>query len=260
MGFEESMIEDGFHDEEEYLEHLLDEAEKLYAHDNYTEEILDDPSLQEDDESFDESERIRYANWVIENPLEKEFFCAWLNTDICGTYSTYYIIEKFHEWEKNTEKCKGDLKINYGNLYPQIVEYFLWKIDNKEEDKLIRYEYNSDLENDYYSLSLREALLRDVENYQSWLLSKSSYLNWESEISDEEKKKFYEEVVEEEFGGDYSTEYVRKLVFSYIDENDESDTHRFTKWFDDNPQKALEIYFLIKCVQHKDTNDLFEQA
>ena len=26
MGFEDSMIEDGFHDEKEYLEHLMDEA------------------------------------------------------------------------------------------------------------------------------------------------------------------------------------------------------------------------------------------
>ena len=30
MGVEESMIEDGFHDEEEYLEHMLDEADDFF--------------------------------------------------------------------------------------------------------------------------------------------------------------------------------------------------------------------------------------
>ena len=28
MSFEDSMIEDGFHDEKDYLEHLMDEADK----------------------------------------------------------------------------------------------------------------------------------------------------------------------------------------------------------------------------------------
>ncbi len=35
MGFEDSMIEDGFHDEEEYLEHLMDEAEEEWERQQY---------------------------------------------------------------------------------------------------------------------------------------------------------------------------------------------------------------------------------
>ena len=88
MSFEDSMLEEGFHNEEEYLEYLMDEADKewerqQYERTSYQEEYYeDDDYCYEDDEEYYDKLRERYRQWIKEeNPLKFKIFTAWVKFD-----------------------------------------------------------------------------------------------------------------------------------------------------------------------------------
>lgn len=139
MGFEESMIEDGFHDEEEYLEHLMDEADRemerqQYEQSSYQDEYEDDYYYEEDEED-DEEFRKQYAQWAQENPLRYKIFCAWLNLDEEDDKDIDYL-DKFVQWQEDEDWQMTRLKDYYNEYYPRIIRYFEWCIENPIEEIL----------------------------------------------------------------------------------------------------------------------------
>lgn len=79
MGFEDNMIEDGFCNEEDYLEHLINEADKRAGYSRYDEEIDEETlqALQEEEE--ERIERWRHAR-MNEEREAREFDC-WVNNN-----------------------------------------------------------------------------------------------------------------------------------------------------------------------------------
>lgn len=267
MGFEESMIEDGFHDEETYLEHLMDEADREWERQQNDESSWDDNHSEEEyyeedydegyvDDEWYEEVRKRYQQWIKENPIMQKLFMAWIDCYSEWEDYEYFILDKFLEWESMEEDWRiGQLKDYYGeDFYQKIYSFFKWQVENPIEEELRPHsiEYFDYSETPPIPLPDSEVIYSEVWDFEEWIRQKENYEKWLSEASDEEKNVFFKEVDEYEFDGDNSVEHVRDCVLRQLNEDDFSDYTRqkIKNWYDRDPEKARDLVYYIRCVEN----------
>lgn len=263
MGFEDSMIEDGFHDEEEYLEHLMDEAEnewerQQYEESSYQEEYDDDEEYyDEDDEEYYDSLREKYRQWIKENPLKHKIFCAWVQFDSeweSRNREKNIFLDKFGQWQEDEDYYIKQLKDYYHVYWPRIVKFFEWKIDNPIEEILRQphIEYFRPTSEYPYMQEIpdRELLVDELEEFEEWIGNKEKYEQWKSTATDEEKKEFWDMVNENEFQNDTSIEHTRKCILKQMKDELDYTKEKVMSWFDEDTIRGQKLFYLIKCVQN----------
>lgn len=262
MGFEDSMIEDGFHDEEEYLEYLMDEADREYERQQYEQSTYQDD--YEDDNYYDENNeeyyntlREKYKQWAKNNPLKYKIFIAWIDFDTEWDYEDdNFVLDKFEQWQNEEDWQMERLKDYYHEYYPRIIKYFEWEIDNPIEEILRQpeIEYFRPISEYPYVQGIPECelLIDKMEDYEEWIRNKKKYEQWVSTASEEEKRDFWDMVIDNEFQNDTSIEHTRDCLLKQLDDDKTSD---FTKekvmsWFDEDTIRGQKLFYYIKCVQN----------
>lgn len=269
MAFEDSMIDAGFHDEEEYLEHLMDEAAEEFCskqketEDNYYDEnVVEETDENEDNYKGDlyPKEREEYKEWIKENPFLKELFIAWLDIYYPSRSGINEIIEAFLEWRRDIKYNTSLVENYYGCNYPRIIEYFKWKVDNTIEE-ILRFpqiEYVGSIYDPLEELSQEEILLQKVLDFENWLRIKENYKKWVSKATDKEKKQFFEEVKEYYFDKDVSTENIRHYILQQLDDEyplkilRDIIRDKVLRWFDNDAELACKTIFEIQCIYFKE--------
>jgi hypothetical protein len=256
MGFEDSMIENGFHDEEEYLEHLIDEADKIFEHQlnrqsSCIEEGNEDFYFQSDYNEL----RIEFQHWIRANPIMHKVFLVWFffyakrdkkNNNI--------LLDKFEEWRDNETLQIIKLQKYYGDTYYRIIKYSRWEQDNLIEDILRRphfkfyYPQNSNL--NYNDIPPTELLTDELNNIEEWIENKEKYNQWSSAVSDEIKKQYVNNIIWNKLNaGD--TAYIRECILQQLEEDEEPEylKEEVMNWFELDCNRARELFLYIKCVQ-----------
>ena len=260
MGFEESMIEDGFHDEGEYLEHLMDEADRIFERQQYEQSLYreeyEDDGYYVDEEYYDEL-REQYKQWAEENPLKNRIFIAWVHFDTEWDYKDdNFILDKYEEWRMEKEWQMERLQDYYDDFYPRIIKYFEWGIDNPIEEILrqphIDYSRTSDTYPYIEAIPERELLLDEVIDYEEWIKNKNNFDSWCSKENEEVKKEFFDMVIEHEFNNDTSIEHVRDCILKQMEIDKEPDfiVKKVMNWFDEDGDQGRELFYRIKCLQY----------
>lgn len=266
MGIEESMIEDGFHDEEEYLEHLLDEADDFFRRqqeerNSYQEESF---SYQKGNEKIDSHEystrselENQYYKWRNENPLGNKLFITWVNLDFDWDKKvTYPFLEKFEWWKRN----EGDpniqtaaIRASYGDFFSRIVEYFKWQLENPIED-MLRLPYVEQYSGGYpftKKIPERELLVDRVYKFEDWIKYKKTYDKLFNNASDEKKKEFIEYVNEVEFQNDTSFNHVKECLIEFIDLNIgycNINANEVMVWYVEDEERGRDLFYRIQCI------------
>lgn len=254
MGFEESMMEDGFHDEQEYLDHLMNEADKEFESQQEMKSSWNSYSGEEEDyeEETDYYYRMRneMSKWVKENPLKWKFFIVWVHLDTEWNYQNKnFLLDKFDEWISDEEEQMERIEDYYGSFYPRLLKYFTWQIENPIEE-IIR---QPSLE--YYSGFSEDDMLEErVEDYERYIKDKDKYAEWILSVSPDEKKEYVSDVYDIEFDGDISMSHIRECVITQMKRDDISkkNIQKVLDWYDSNGDKAREFCCYIKCVKHFD--------
>ncbi|MBR5831652.1 MAG: hypothetical protein IKY79_03460 [Bacteroidales bacterium] len=263
MSFEDSMLEDGFHDEEEYLEYLMDEADKewerqRYEQSSWKEEYYEDEEYydEEDEEYYNELQE-RYRQWIKDNPLKVQIFWAWLYFDYEWEYrcnEKNIVLDKFEQWQKDEEYCIKELKAYYHDYYPRILKFFEWKVENPIEEILRQpnIEYFQPIEEFPYAQEIpkRDLLVDEMEDYEEWIKNKECYEQWVLSVSDEDKKEFWDMVNEYDFQNDTSIEHIRECIFEQMKDEINSKKEKVMSWFDEDPMRGQKLFYYIKCVQN----------
>lgn len=263
MGFEDSMIEDGFHDEEEYLEHLMDEAEREWEsqqnEQSSYEEYEDDEEGYYEDEEYYVNLQEQYRQWAKDNPLKHQVFIAWAYFDTekdSDSNVDNFILDKFIEWQREEDWQTERMKDYYGDFYPRILLYFEWKMENSIEE-LIRHpeiEYFYPIEDYPYvqEIPYRDLLVEKVENFEEWIRNKKNFDQWLSTAPDEERKEFLDNINQDFFHRNTSIENVRECLIKHLDDNKELDfiKNKIMVWYDEDGKRGRDLFYMIKCVQN----------
>lgn len=278
MSIEDSMIEAGFHDEETYLEHLIDEAEEITK--NRQNHELSWESLEREkefrwedsDEYNEELEKHidKYGQWVEDNPFKFQLFIAWIDISYRRDYDDYYFfIKRFLEWEQNEELCINQLKEKYGDFYQKIVDYFEWKSQNLIENYLRQPEilyYDKTQEYGIKKLPPDVILKNEVMDYERWVEYKEDYDRWYSKFDDctllpIDLEVHWNAVCRKYFDGnqsifcvnhqDEAIISVRKAIVKQIDAEIEPIKDLILDWFDNNPIEANSLYIRICCIKER---------
>lgn len=264
MGFEDSMIEEGFHDEGEYLEHLIGKAEDNWITEyNQRNDFNEYPGSEDDgyeDEECLEEDRKKYIQWARKNPLEKELFVAWANVYWKFTLSTpvQYFQLYIEYWIGNEEYRLYQLESLYGPDFQNVYNYLKWRIENPIENSILLEEFEkNDMEFGFdYSncppdppieLPECEILLKRVEFYEDWMKSKREYDNWKSNTIGEEKELFFKQIKDVIFNGDISAAHIRRCIekediYDSIKEN-------ILRLFDIAPDKNRDLIYEMECIR-----------
>lgn len=262
MGFEESMIEDGFHDEEEYLEHLMDEADReleypQYEQSSYQDECEDEYYYEEeDDDEYYCCLRKQFVKWAKENPLKTKIFYAWLYFDTEEDYNDNDYLDKFVQWQKYEDEEITHLKDYYQEYYPRIIKYFVWCIENPIEEILRTHEIEYLRPTNEYpyveSIPYRELLIDEMEDFENWVANKKSYEQWLTTASDKEKNDLFAIVNENDFQNDTSNEHVRECLLNHFGEDSVLDFQkkRVMSWFDEDMERGKNLYYTIQCIEN----------
>lgn len=255
MAFEDSMIDAGFHDEEEYLEHLMSEAENFWRKQKESDDIYYDEDGGEDENDLYPKEREGYKEWIKKNPLLKELFVAWLNIYYPSTIGSNDFIEAFLEWRRDIQYNTILVENYYGNYYPRLIKYFKWKVDNAIEEilrfpQIENFDYNCEPPEEFSNADL---LIQKVLEFENWLSFKDYYNKWMIKATEKEKNQLYEEVKKSYFDNDVTTESIRRYILQKLDDEDVIQTNKdlVLRWFDNNPQLACKTIFEIECIYYK---------
>lgn len=263
MGFEDSMIEDGFHDEEEYLEHLMNEAEEewerqQYEQSSYQEEYDEDEEYYyEDDEEYYDKLREQYRQCMKDNPLKHKIFCAWVHFD--AEWEDRYkeeniYLDKFEQWQEDEKGCIQQIEDYYHVYYPRILKFFEWGIENPIEEILRQPQIEYFRPTDEYpyvqKIPDRELLVDEMEDYEDWIKNKEKYEQWISTATDEEKKEFLDMVNENEFQYDTSIEHTRECILKQMEDDLDYTKEKVMSWFDEDTIRGQKLFYHIKCVQN----------
>lgn len=256
MGFEDSMIEDGFNDEEEYLEHLMDEAESLWQEEQFENNDSFDDQVDFGKgyglEYYEDLEK-RYAQWKKDNPLKNELFLTWV--------SCYYgypfwsmgneRMDAFVDWEEDESLHINQLESYYGTNYKKIYDYLQWKSENPVENFLLiksHIRYSLDLQN-VEKKSTRKygdtlLLINYVDIYERWMEKRSLYEDWKINASDIELFLFYRYIEKTFFRGDISIDYIEECLDYY---------GLFCKpvspMYYQEPEKLRKMVFKMECIR-----------
>lgn len=265
MGFEESMIEDSFHDEEDYLEHLMDEADRewecqQYEQSSYQEEYEDDEFYDEDDEEYYEGLLKQYQQWAKENPLKHKVFLAWAYFDTekdSDSRDDNFLLDRFENWQREEDWQTERMKDYYGDdFYQQILSYFKWKIENPIEEILrqpqIEYFYPTDTFPYVQEIPPRDLLIEEVNEFEEWIELKKKYEQWLSTSSEVNRKEYLDEIIESEFKGDISVGHVKDCMLKQLEAEKTLDftKEKVMKWYDEDGERGRDLFFMIKCVQN----------
>lgn len=214
MGFHDSMIDDGFHDEETYMEALLQNAEKIMqksiSQSLYSSQVVDpvniiNPSdINEPDlivDSIDwlspeEEEHARYVEWrqkednfkewCHSNLIDSELFLLWHSVQCSQSIQDRY--ESCNFWINNTEYCKKKLKEFYPEIYDIYVSFLSWVYNHPLEylfgcDKPEK-QHNPAVEDIKDWMHFKDLWLDVYEIIQNWMkwLSMKSYYEYQLKI------------------------------------------------------------------------------
>ena len=256
MGFEESMIEDGFHDEEEYLVHLMDEAESLWQ-----EEQLENNDSYDDQcncgkgynlEYYEELEK-RYAQWEKDNPLKNELFLAWVS---CYYGYPFWSMgnegmDAFVNWEEDEAIHHNQLESYYGTNYNKIYDYLQWKSKNPVENYLLIWSHTRcsiDIQN-VEKKSTRKyggtiLLLNYVDIYELWMEKARLYEDWKKNTSDIELFLFYRHIEKTFFRGDISIDYIEECL-----DNNGLFLKPVSSMYYQEPEELRKMVFEMECIR-----------
>lgn len=255
MGFEDSMIEAGFHDEEDYLEHLMDEFDKQNETQQEYDEDINDEYDEEWPDGYYEEESNRYYKWFRENPIKKELFIAWAYTFYeAEKNNDFFFVDRFMEWEQDEEGHIERLKNYWGKEYEALLSFIVWKQENPMEEILRQpqHEYFDFRYDPPLELSESEVLEYDVEDFKNWINRKKEFEKWFTNTSEEKKREFLNEVDYNEFDDDKSIENIRLCIIKQMDDDKEPDfiKQKVLDWYDSQPEEAGKLFYHIKCVQY----------
>ena len=265
MSFEDSMIEDGYHDEEEYLNYLMDEAEEECKRQKYEKSLYDNEMYDEDDFYVEDDEEHynelneEYLQWLKDYPLKHKIFIAWVYYDTDWDYKDKnFILKKFEEWKQDENWQMSCLKNYYREYYPRIIKYFRWKINNPIEEILrqpyLDIEFTIPIsEHPYYRMiPQKELLIQEMEDFEDWICTKERYKKWMRTASDKKVKDFLDDIDDFEFQNDTSIEHMRECLLKQLEDDNLSDLEKkkIMRWFDEDTERGCKLFYNIKCVQN----------
>ncbi len=255
MGYEDSMIEAGFHDEEDYLEHLMDEYDKQNETQHEYDEDIDDEYEEDWPDGYYEEESTRFYKWFRENPIKKELLVAWAYTFYeADKNNDFFFVDRFLEWEQDEEGCIERLKKYWGDEYEDLLSFIVWKQENPMEEILRQpqHEYFDFRYEPPLELPESEVLEYDVEDFKSWIKRKKGFEKWISTTSEDKKREFLKEVDYNEFDDNKSIENIRLCIIKQMDDDKEPDfiKQKVLDWYDSHPEEAGKLFYHIKCVQY----------
>ena len=201
MGVEESMIEDGFHDEEEYLEHMLDEADDFFRRQQEKKYSYYD-EYKEDDEYYYDDLDYEYKEWVKKHPLKRRVFNYWLDF-ICewDGNKTKDLLDNFAEWHSQEWWHISQLKRHLGDFYPRMIRYLAWDITNPIEEILrIPNIQQQRPTKEFPYLKIipeKELIFKRVDDFEEWIEQKTKYKKWLATVTDDKKETFLNRVIQE---------------------------------------------------------------
>lgn len=258
MGFNDSMIENGFQDEEEFLEHIMDEADKEFEKqyklqqywDNFPNGVVEDDSDDEysDDEYYREEWK-RYCIWKDNNYTMWNHFWIWFDTlsSHAKHHGSTAVVDAFLEWEQMSDMFIGQLKNYYGDLYKIIHNILIWEekhpIQRILEGTFVDFFSNTEdkFECDNIVAVLTEGLYdvpwNEVNNYNKMI----------SNITREERDIFYKKIDKDIFNNNRSIEM---MLFVILKSNLSQNTKEILfKEFIKNPKSSIDEYYQIKCIE-----------
>ena len=271
MSFEESMIEDGYHDEEEYIEHLMDEAENEWEcqqnyQNSHKESCNDDYGDYDDEEEYYEKLKSQYQDYFKDNTLKFRIFLTWIHFDTEWNYKDrHFLLHKFAEWQGNEEWQTKRMKDYYSFYYPQIIKYLEWVINNPIEDYLTESYRERNIELVIHPspthpfvepIPERDLIVERVNALGDWLNRKNKFEQWMLNSSDDEKTKFFNKIDEEEFESDSSAKHVRECVLRQLKGDRELDStiEKVMNWYDEDAERGRNLFYMITCVQDFNEN------
>ena len=251
MAFEDSMIEEGFHDEGEYLNYLIDKAESFWQSQNeVTYEESFDYEEDEDNNEYEPEEHKEYRRWAQENPLLARLFYTWYKMYDFESRDMDSLVIQFSIWKSDMPRYIKEVENYYGDYFPRIISYFKWKLENKIEN-IIRF---PDFLYLYWEKdpSYYEILKGEVEEYEEWLEKKKAYKAWLDKANKEEKKLLLIKVRDHFFKGDDSIENIKNHLINNMKSNDVfgTDFKEVIDWYNENSVAARNFYFFINCIEY----------
>lgn len=253
MGFEESMIEDGFHDEEEYLEHLLDEADDFFCRQQEKKYSYYD-EYKEDDEYYYDDLDYEYKEWVKKHPLKRRVFNYWLDF-ICewDWNKTKDLLDNFAEWHSQEWWHISQLKRHLGDFYPRMIRYLAWEITNPIEE-ILRIpniqQYRPTKEFPYLKIiPEKELIFKRVDDFEEWIEQKTKYKQWLATVTDDKKETFLNRVIQETLNNDISSSHVREYILNQFEKEPGIIKEQITNWFDEDCERGITLFLEIQCVK-----------
>lgn len=258
MGFEESMIEDGFTDEEAYLEHLLDLADEQFykntgvSYNEYLEyEDFDQQTYEDRIDEYEyvdvtDEERDFYRSWRESNLEESVYFSLWVDTFFGEGRKPRFedYVDKLTEYLHASEIHKNELKNHYRGFYEAVVDYLMWKRKNPMYSLFLEECINVISDEDSYD---HEILNRIVE-YNKWKDEQEAYEQYINQLSELEKQNFYDDINECYFDGEKTQENILNAIRSNTDYYDLY-ANRYVK--DENDVNDIcELYYYMVCVDY----------
>lgn len=257
MGFEESMIEAGFHDEEKYLEYLMEEFENQDENQQFCDDDSDNNETEEYYEGDDylEEECKKYYAWCRNNPIKKELLVVWAYTFFeSEKENEYFFVNRFLEWEQREKECIEQLKEYWGDKYEELYSFIVWKNENPMEEILRQpqHEYFDFRYDPPLELPESDIIDYDLEDFKYWIKRKQEFDSWINNATEDKKKEFFDEIDYNEFNNDKSIENIRLCIERQLNDDKELDytKQKVMSWYDTQPEKASKLFYYIKCVQY----------
>lgn len=195
------MLDAGYYDEEEYLEHLHDVAENSWEEQERRSASYTDYEENEDDgdmeEYYDEIEMGKYKDWIEKNLVEKDLFITWFQIFRYMDFFDYdYLLQEWQEWLHNPDGCIEELKQCFGSDYSRMTTYFSWKSRNYLEEHF-RNPYYETIDSSGELLSKEDILRNQLDDFEEWMRIKGRYEEWQANASTCELEKLSNMVSEQ---------------------------------------------------------------
>lgn len=182
MSFHDSMIEAGYFDEQDYLDHLFDVADKAFEEQSnikYEEESDYDDS----DDNWNE-DAMEYAEWLCDNHRRKILFLMWFNLQReSGAFDNP--LDARRAYIEEEEYCNNEVKESYGQFFNVVMHYVEWRENNLAEEVFREPKYDLYDEDGEY-IGFRGKLSKQVEEWFHWMRKKQIF----DSLSEEEKEHY----------------------------------------------------------------------
>ena len=253
MGFEDSMIEDGFHDEEEYVEHLLDEADDFFRRQQEKKYSYYD-EYEEDDEFYYDDLDYEYKEWCEKHPLKRRVFSFWLDFICEWDYCKYNdLLDKFAEWHSQEWWHISQLKWHLGDFYPRMIKYLAWEIANPIEE-ILRIpnvqQYRPTTVFPYLKIvPEKELIFERVTDFEEWNGKKKKYKQWLTTVTSDEEEALTNRIIKELLNNDISSSHVREYILDQFKEKPGIIIEQLSTWFDEDTERGIRLFLEVQCVK-----------